>query len=75
VKAVLVAAQQINQLDSTGADQLAKLAVELEAKGIGLAFAEVKGGVRSMMHRTSLEETVGADHLYESIEAGVQGCL
>jgi high affinity sulfate transporter 1 len=71
VNAVLVAAQQINQLDSTGADQLAKLGTELGAKGIVLSFAEVKSAVREMMRRTRLEEKIGADHFYDSIEAGV----
>ena len=72
VREVLVPAQQINQLDSTGADQLAKLQAELIAQGIRLCFAEVKSGLREMMRRTGLEEKIGADHFHESIEDGVQ---
>ncbi len=75
VNAVLVAAQSVNQVDSTGADRLAKLGAELEARGITLSFAEVKSAVREMMRRTCSEEKIGADHFYESIEAGVQGYL
>jgi high affinity sulfate transporter 1 len=72
VQEVLVPAQQINQLDSTGANQLERLWTELEAKGISLSFAEVKSTLREAMHRTDLEERIGADRIYESIHEGVQ---
>jgi MFS superfamily sulfate permease-like transporter len=72
VREVLVPAQQINQLDSTGADQLAKLQAELGAKGILLSFAEVKGVLREAMRRTGLEGKIGAEQFYESIHDGVQ---
>jgi high affinity sulfate transporter 1 len=75
VREVLVMAQQINQLDSTGADQLARLHGELRAKGIGLSFAEVKGALHEAMRRTGLEDEVGADHIYDTIERGVQAFL
>jgi high affinity sulfate transporter 1 len=75
VREVLIPAQQINQLDSTGADQLARLATELGAKGIALSFVEVKSGLRAAIRRTGLEEKIGADHLYESIADGVQAFL
>jgi high affinity sulfate transporter 1 len=75
VREVLVPAQQINQLDSTGADQLRRLHAELEAKGIVLSFAEVKSALQEAMRRTSLAETIGADRFYESIEDGVQAFL
>jgi high affinity sulfate transporter 1 len=75
VREVLVPAQQINELDSTGADQLGRLQAELAAKGIALTFAEAKGALREAMRRTGLEEKIGADHLYESIEDGVRAFL
>jgi high affinity sulfate transporter 1 len=75
VQEVLVPAQQINQLDSTGANQLERLWTELEAKGISLSFAEVKSTLREAMHRTDLEERIGADRIYESIHEGVQTFL
>jgi SulP family sulfate permease len=73
VREVLIPAQQINQIDSTGADQLARLQVELERKGIAVCFAEVKSAVREMMRGTGLEERVGTDRFHESIEDGVKG--
>jgi high affinity sulfate transporter 1 len=75
VREVLVPAQQINQLDSTGADQLAKLQTELGAKGIAFSFAEVKSALREVMRQTGLEGKIGSDHVYESIEDGVQAFL
>ncbi len=72
VREVLVAAHQINQLDSTGADQLARLQAELEAKEIRLSIAEMKSGLQQAMHRTGLVEKIGSDHCYESIEEGVR---
>ena len=75
VREVLVAAQQINQLDSTGADQLAKLAAELHRKEIAFSFAEMKSGLREAMRRTGLEEQIGSEHCYESIEECVRAFL
>jgi high affinity sulfate transporter 1 len=75
VRAVLLPAQQINDLDSTGADQLGKLATELEAKGITMSFAEVKASLRNAMRQTGLEEKIGGHHIYDSIADGVQGSV
>jgi high affinity sulfate transporter 1 len=75
VQEVLVPAKQINQLDSTGANQLERLRSELEAKGISLSFTEVKSALRGPMRRTGLEEKIGTDHFYESIQDGVQAFL
>jgi high affinity sulfate transporter 1 len=74
VREVLIPAQQINQVDSTGSEQLGRLRAELERKGIAISFAEVKRGVREIIRHTNLEETIGADRFYESIEAGVRDC-
>ena len=72
IRQVLVPAQQINHLDSTGADQLVKLAAELGVKGIAFSFAEVKNALRVAMRRTGLEGKIGADHYYKSIDDGVR---
>jgi high affinity sulfate transporter 1 len=72
VREVLLPAHQINQIDSTGAEGLGRLQVELERKGIAVSFAEVKGAVREMMRSTGLEAKVGTDRFHESIEEGVK---
>ncbi len=75
VRAVLLPSQQINHLDSTAAELLAKLQTELGAKGITLSFAEAKNALRQTMCRTGLEGKIGVDHFYESIDDGVQAFL
>lgn len=75
VRELLLPAQQINHLDSTGADQLTKLAVELEEQGISLSLAGAKNGLRESIRRTGLEARVGAERFYESIDEGVQAFL
>jgi MFS superfamily sulfate permease-like transporter len=75
VRDVLVAAQPTSHLDSTGADQLSRLRTELEAKGIGLSFAETKGALREAFRRTGLESKIGAERFYDSIEDGVREIL
>jgi SulP family sulfate permease len=75
VREVLIPAQQINQLDSTGADQLARLQTELKAKGITISFAEVKSSLQEAMRQTGIEESIGANNFFESIEDGVQEFL
>jgi MFS superfamily sulfate permease-like transporter len=75
VHGVMIPSRQINQLDSTGASQLERLHAELNARGIVLSFVEVKSALREALHRTGLEEKIGASHFYESIEDGVQAFL
>jgi high affinity sulfate transporter 1 len=72
VREVLISAHQINQLDSTGSDQLGRLQAELEDHGIEFSIAEAKNALRTTMRRSGLEDKIGADHFYESIEDGVQ---
>ncbi len=75
VRAIVFPSQQINHLDSTGAELLTKLQTELGTKGITLSFAETKNALRQTIRRTGLEGKIGVDHFYESIEDGVQAFL
>jgi SulP family sulfate permease len=71
VSEILLPAQQINTLDSTGSAQLVAFSDELKARGIRLSVAEVKMSLLNMMRRTDLEAKLGADHFYDSIADGV----
>jgi SulP family sulfate permease len=71
VSEVLLPAQQINHLDSTGSTQLVALNDELKSTGIRLSIAEAKMALLEMMRRTDLEQKLGADHFYETIADGV----
>jgi MFS superfamily sulfate permease-like transporter len=75
VQKVLVNAETINDLDTTGTDKLIKLHEELDRDGIQLAFAEVHDPVREMMRRTGAEEVIGAKNFYASVSAGVKAFL
>jgi MFS superfamily sulfate permease-like transporter len=72
VREVLIPAQQINALDSSAAEQLTMILGEFESRGVTLSFAEAKHPLREAIRRSGLEDAIGADRFYESIEEGVQ---
>jgi len=75
VHKVLVNAETMNNIDTTGTDQLIKLGEELGKDGIQLTFAEVRDPVREMMRMSGAEEAIGADNFYPSVSAGVRAFL
>ena len=75
VQEVLVNAETMNNMDTTGADQLVTLREELERDGIKLAFSKVKDPVREMMRRTGAEEAIGKENFYGSVDEGVRAFL
>jgi SulP family sulfate permease len=72
---VLVNAETMNDIDTTGTDHLIKLHESLEKDGIGLAFAKVKDPVREMMRQSGAEEVIGAENFYHSVSAGVRAFI
>jgi high affinity sulfate transporter 1 len=75
IQKVLVNAETINDLDTTGTDRLINLQEELSRDGIQLAFAEVKDPVREMMRLSGAEEAIGTENFYSSVSAGVRAFL
>jgi len=75
VQRVLVNAETMNNMDTTGTDQLIKLHKELGKDGIQLAFAKVKDPVREMMRLSGAEEAIGADNFYASVSDGVRAYI
>jgi high affinity sulfate transporter 1 len=75
VQRVLINAETMNDIDTTGTDQLTDLYESLEKDGIDLAFAEVKDPVREMMRLSGAEETIGADNFYSSVSEGVRAFI
>lgn len=71
VQKVLINAETITDIDTTGIDQLLKLHRELRSQGITLALARVHSRVRGMLSRTGAMDVIGADQVYESIAEGV----
>jgi SulP family sulfate permease len=74
-RAILVDAEAIHDLDITAAEMLKELASELADEGIELLFARVHQTVREMMHRSAVEDAIGLDHIYPSIQDGVDDFL
>jgi MFS superfamily sulfate permease-like transporter len=75
VQRVLVDGETLNDIDTTGVDQLIKLQGNLERDGIELTFAEVRDPVRDMMRVAGAEEAIGAENFYESVDDGVLAFL
>lgn len=71
VQQVLISAETINDIDTTGIDQLLKLHQELTRQGIVLTFARVHSRVRGMLNRSNAIDVLGAEHFYESISDGI----
>jgi high affinity sulfate transporter 1 len=69
---VVIAAEPITDIDTTAADMLVKLDVELNRDGLHLAFAELKDPVRDKLERYSIYETIDPDHFYPTVRAAVK---
>lgn len=61
VKWVVVAAEPITDVDTTAAEALEELDVELGARGIELVFAELKGPVKDRLKRYRIGERIGRE--------------
>lgn len=69
---IVVAAEPITDVDTTAAEILEDLDLELIADGISLVFAELKTPVRQKLERYELTETIDAEHSYETITEAVE---
>ena len=69
---VLVAAEPITDVDTTAADMLVELDLELNAAGIHLILAELKDPVKDKIERYGLYETIDRRHFYPTIEVAVE---
>jgi MFS superfamily sulfate permease-like transporter len=59
VRWIVVAAEPVTDIDTTGAEMLHHLLDDLESRGIVLAFAELKGPVKDRLRRYGLYERIG----------------
>ena len=68
---VIVAAEPMTDVDTTAADMLVELDSWLNARGVSLAFAEVKDPVRAKIQRYELERTIDPAHFYPTLDEAV----
>ena len=71
VRMVLIDAEAISDIDSTGAQVLLELLDTLEATGHRLTFARVRTELRDELAGSRIEERIGADHIYLEVDDGV----
>jgi len=65
---VIVNAEAIYDIDTTGLEMLERLHDELQARSVRLVFARVKTRTRELMRRTGLEERLGEDSFSLRVE-------
>ena len=68
---IVIAAEPITDVDTTAADVLLDLDVELNAQGISLVFAEVKHRTREKIEKYGLTREIEPEHFYPTTEAAV----
>ena len=62
-----MAAEPVTDIDTTGAEMLAELLDQLEADGIVLGFAELKGPVKDRLRRYGLYDRIGDDRFFATL--------
>jgi SulP family sulfate permease len=72
LRAVVIDATSINQLDSSADAALHQIADDYRERGIELYFAGTKGPVRDVMHRSGLWDELGADHFKRSVHEAME---
>jgi high affinity sulfate transporter 1 len=75
VRWVVVAAEPVTDIDTTAADVLRELDESLEAAGIELAFAELKGPAKDRLRRYGLFSRVGEERFYPTVGTAVSGYI
>jgi high affinity sulfate transporter 1 len=68
---IVIAAEPMTDIDTTAADMLEDLNVELNARGIFLVFAELKDPVRKKLERYELIGPLNPDHFFPTTNAAV----
>ena len=71
VRWVVLDAEAIGDVDSTGASMLADLADSLKERGITLAFARLKGTVSEYLARAEIMDRVGSAHVFLEVDDAV----
>lgn len=71
VKWVIVAAEPVTDIDLTAADALSNLDNDLQAAGIELCFAEMKGRVKDRLKQYGLFTKLGTDNFFPTIGQAV----
>ena len=72
LKAIILDASAVNDLDSSADTALHQLSDEFKQKGITFYIAGIKAPVREVMRRSGLYNILGGDHFFFTIDAAVK---
>ncbi len=75
IRAVIVDASPVNDLDTTAVDALQRIVEDLRDRGIDLYFTGVHGSTRVVMDRTGFFNFLGPNHFFLSIHSAVTHIL
>lgn len=64
---LILNAESVNSIDSTGMNALREVWEELQAKGVDIYLTGVIGPVRDVLYRTGLMQEIGEDHFFLDI--------
>lgn len=67
IRLVVLNAEAIYDMDTTGVQTLHRVLDDLEAHGVRLALARVRTPIRALLRDTGLESRIGADHMYPRV--------
>ncbi len=68
---IVLQCEAVTDVDVTAAEMLEQLDNELNAAGVHLAFAELRGRLQELTLRYGLMETLDHDHFYPTLEAAL----
>ncbi|CAK8714867.1 STAS domain-containing protein [Candidatus Electrothrix laxa] len=71
LRAILLDARGINDMDASGEEALAMIVERLRAAGLSFAMSSVKGQVMAVMKRTHLLDKIGMEHIYPDTKTAV----
>lgn len=69
---VVMAAEPITDIDTTGAEVVSMLLDDLDRKGIAFGFAELKGPVKDRLRRYGLYDRIGEDNFFPTVGSAVR---
>jgi len=69
---IVLQCEAVTDVDVTAAEMLEQLDNELNAAGVHLAFAELRGRLQDLTLRYGLMETLDRDHFYPTLDAALQ---
>ena len=75
IRWVIVAAEPITDIDTTGAEILGELLDDLQAEGIQLAFAELKGPVKDRLRGYGLYDRIGDRRFFPTLGTAINAYL